>query len=144
MVFEYVSPQWLEAVGAIIAELLPEGVDVGDYCICEDLTNPPPGRADSAVGTLSWFVRFHDREIEVGAGSPDRADLRITADYAVHHDLSRRVWAGDPEAIATAQRRRESATAAGELRFEGDLSTAPAPILALVSALHDPVARITA
>ncbi|RMI33439.1 hypothetical protein [Nocardia stercoris] len=142
--FEYVGPQWLEAVAAIVADLLGDDPGPLDYCVCEDLTSPPPGRANTPAGTLSWSIHFHTDGTVVGAGSPATADLRIVADYAVHHALSRQIWAGDPEIMAAAQQRRRSATAAGELRIEGDMSAAPDPIRRLIAQLHDPVAEITA
>ncbi|MFJ9367461.1 hypothetical protein ACIRRA_23980 [Nocardia sp. NPDC101769] len=143
--YEYVSPQWLDAVESIIADLLQDQ-DLGslDYSICEDLTSPPPGRANTPAGTLSWFIHIHGNNLEVRGGSVEDADIRIVADYATHHELSRRVWAGDPEAIAAAQHHRQIATATGKLRIDGDLTAAPPAVLELVARLHDPVAAITA
>ncbi|MCX4095023.1 SCP2 sterol-binding domain-containing protein [Nocardia sp. alder85J] len=142
--FEYVSPEWLEAVESIIVDLLKgHDLDSLDYCICEDLTNPPAGRADTSTGTLSWFIRIRLGELHVGSGSVDDADIRITADYTTHHELSRRVWADDPEAIAAARRHRQIAAADGRLRIDGDPSAAPLLVRELVARLHDPVAAIT-
>ncbi|GAB2564866.1 hypothetical protein [Nocardia heshunensis] len=142
--FEYGSRDWIEAVGVIIAGLI-DGQDLEgvDYCICEDLTDPPVGRANTVGGTLSWFLRIRGEQLEVGGGSVEFADLRVIADYAVHHGLSRQIWNGDVDVIAAAARRREIATAKGELRIEGDLTAAPAVVGALVMRIHDPVAEIT-
>ncbi|MEU6586209.1 hypothetical protein [Nocardia sp. NPDC046763] len=138
------SPEWLDAVKSIITDLL-QGHDLGslDYSICEDLTSPPPGRANTPAGTLSWFIRIRGNNLEVHDGSIDDADIRIVADYATHHELSRRVWAGNPEAIAAAQHQRQLATASGKLRIDGNLTAAPPAVLELVAQLHDPVAAIT-
>ncbi|WP_458691389.1 hypothetical protein [Nocardia tengchongensis] len=138
------SPEWLDAVKSIVAELLRDyDLDSLDYSICEDLTNPPSGRANTPAGTLSWFIHIRANNLEVRSGSIDDADIRIVADYATHHELSRRVWAGNPEAIATAQQQRQLATASGKLRIDGDLTAAPPAVLELVAQLHDPVAAIT-
>ncbi|WP_433685005.1 hypothetical protein [Nocardia sp. CA-119907] len=143
--FEYGSPEWLDAVASIIADLLQgHELDALDYCICEDLTNPPPGRANTPAGTLSWFIRIRDNKLEVSGGTVDEPAIRIVADYATHHDLSRRVWAGNPDAIAASQHRRHLATTSGKLRIEGDLPAAPLAIRELITQLHDPVAAITA
>ncbi|MVU80461.1 hypothetical protein GPX89_24830 [Nocardia sp. ET3-3] len=143
--YEYVSAEWIEAVGAIIGDLLRD-VDLGslDYCICEDLTNPPFGRANTPGGTLSWFIRISASKVEVRGGTLGDADIRIVADYATHHELSRRVWAGNPEVAAAARQHRQRATASGELRIDGDLTAAPPAVLELIAQLHDPVAAITA
>ncbi|MGW5107826.1 hypothetical protein [Nocardia sp. NPDC004123] len=143
--FGYVSLEWLDAVAVIIADLLDgHDLDSLDFCICEDLTNPPPGRANTPAGTLSWFIRIRHNELEVGGGSVEYADIRIVADYVTHHELSRRAWAGNPEAIAASEHRRELATDSGKLRIEGDLTAAPSVVRQLVMQLHDPVAAITA
>ncbi|MQY31949.1 hypothetical protein [Nocardia aurantia] len=142
---EYVSPEWLDAVASIVAGLLRgHDLDALDYCLCEDLTDPPPGRANTPAGTLSWFIRIRDNTFEVGGGTVDEPTVRIVADYATHHDLSRRIWAGNPDAIAAARHRRHLATTSGQLRVEGDLPAAPPTIRELITHLHDPVAEITA
>ncbi|WP_433666865.1 hypothetical protein ACQP06_24910 [Nocardia sp. CA-136227] len=143
--YEYVSTEWLDAVQSIITDLL-QGHDLSslDYVICEDLTSPPVDRANTPAGTLSWFIHIHGNSLEARAGSVSNADIRVVADYATHHELSRRVWAGDPEAIAVSQHQRQIATASGKLRIEGDLRAAPPTVLELIAQLHDPVAAITA
>ena len=69
--------------------------------------------------------------------------MRVVADYDTHHDLSRRVWAGDPQAIATSRKLREEAAREGRLRIEGGLAQAPDVVRQLIAELHDPVAEIT-
>ncbi|MGW2661391.1 hypothetical protein ACWCW7_10545 [Nocardia tengchongensis] len=143
--YEYVSPEWLDAVKSIITDLLRDH-DLGslDYVICEDLTSPPPGRANTPAGTLSWSIHIRGNNLEVLGGSVDDANIRVVADYATHHELSRRVWAGNPEAIAASQYQRQLATASAKLRIDGDLTAAPPAVLELIAQLHDPVAVITA
>jgi hypothetical protein len=70
--------------------------------------------------------------------------VRVIADYDTHHDLSRRIWAGNPEATATSKRLREQAAKDGRLRIEGRLAQAPDVVRQLITDLHDPVAEITA
>ncbi|MGW5225503.1 hypothetical protein [Nocardia niigatensis] len=144
-VYEYVSPEWLDAVKLIVTDLLQDQ-DLGslDYVICEDLASPPPGRANTPAGTLSWYLRIRGNNLEVHRGSVDDANIRVVADYATHHELSRRIWAGNPEAIAASQHQRQLATASGKLRIDGDLIAAPPVVLELIAQLHDPVAAITA
>lgn len=142
--YEYVSPEWLDAVKLIVTNLLQDqDLRTLDYVICEDLTGPPPGRANTVAGTLSWYLHIRGNNIEVHAGPVDDAHIRIVADYATHHELSRRVWAGNPEAIAASQHQRQLATANGKLRIDGDLAAAPPVVLELIAQLHDPVAAIT-
>lgn len=143
--YEYVSTQWLDAVQLIITDLLRDH-DLGslDYVICEDLTNPPAGRANTPAGTLSWCIHIRGDSLEVRAGSVDDADIRVVADYVTHHELSRRVWAGNSEAIAASAHQRQLAITHGTLRLDGDLAAAPPIVLELIAQLHDPVAAITA
>ncbi|MFJ9367824.1 hypothetical protein ACIRRA_25865 [Nocardia sp. NPDC101769] len=84
------SPEWLDAVKSIITDLL-QGHNLGslDYSICEDLTSPPLGRANTPAGTLSWFIYIRGNNLEVHDGSIDDAEIRIVADYATHRELSR-------------------------------------------------------
>jgi hypothetical protein len=88
-------------------------------------------------------LRVRDRVLEIGDRPLPDGDLRVVADYATHHDLSVRIWAGDPDAMEKSRGIRQQATADGRLRTEGDLSTAPPLIRELVLSLHDPVAAFT-
>ncbi|MFE3029300.1 hypothetical protein, partial [Nocardia tengchongensis] len=65
-VYEYVSPEWLDAVKSIVTDLLQDQ-ELGsiDYVICEDLASPPPGRANTATGTLSWCLHICGNNVEV-------------------------------------------------------------------------------
>jgi hypothetical protein len=142
--FEFLSPEWLAAVQRIAERLLGKLDAAGvDFTVSEELTAPPAGRARTAAGTLGWFLRIRNGVVQVGDQPLEDADMRVVADYDTHHDLSRRVWAGDPEAMATSGRLREEATKEGRLRTEGGIAQAPDVVRQLVADLHDPVAEIT-
>jgi hypothetical protein len=142
--FEFLSPQWLAAVQRIAEGLLATLDAAGvDFTVSEELTDPPAGRARTAAGTMGWFLRIRDGAVQVGDQPLADADVRVVADYDTHHDLSRRVWAGDAQAMATSRRLREEAAKEGRLRTDGGLAQAPSVVLQLIAALHDPVAEIT-
>jgi hypothetical protein len=142
--FEFLSPEWLATVQRIAQRLLGNLDVTGvDFTISEELIDPPAVRARGAAGTLGWFLRIRGGVVQVGDQLPDDADVRVVADYDTHHDLTRRIWAGDPEAVATSKRLREEATKDGRLRIEGDLAQAPDVVRQLAAGLHDPVAEIT-
>jgi hypothetical protein len=143
--YEFASTEWVSAVGAIIKQHLT-GLDLSgiDFCVCEELTDPPPEYCRSQENSIGWFFRVRGGEVDVGDRPTADTDLRVVADYQTHHDLSRRVWGDDPNAIAAAQRARQAAVAKGKLRTEGSLAAAPAVIRDLIRGLHDPVAAITA
>src|SRR4051812_34575013 len=112
--FEFLSPEWLATVQRIAQRLLGN-IDVTgvDFTISEELIDPPAVRARGAAGTLGWFLRIRGGVVQVGDQLPDDADGGVVADYDPHHDLPRRIWAGDPEAVATSKRLREEATKDG-------------------------------
>jgi hypothetical protein len=142
--FEFLSSEWLAAVQRIAERLLGQlDTTALDFTVSEELTDPPAGRARTAAGTLGWFLRIRDDAIEVGDQPLQDADVRVVADYNTHHDLSRRIWAGDAEAMATSRRLREQAAKDGRLRIEGGLAQAPTVVRRLIADLHDPVAMIT-
>ena len=142
--FEFLGPEWLAAVQRIAERLLGQ-LDAAelDFAVSEELTNPPAGRAQTSSGTLGWFLRIRDGAIEIGDQPLPDADVRVVADYNTHHDLSRRIWAGDAEAMAASKTIREQATNDGRLRVEGGLAQAPDVVRQLIANLHDPVAEIT-
>jgi hypothetical protein len=142
--FEFLSPKWLAAVQRIAERLLGKLDAAGvDFTVSEELTDPPAGRARTASGTLGWFLRIRGGVVQVGDHPLEDADVRVVADYDTHHDLSRRIWAGDPQAMAASRSLREEAAKEGRLRIEGDLAQAPHVVRQLVADLHDPVAEIT-
>lgn len=142
--FEFLGPEWLAAVHRIAEGLLGNLDAAGlDFTVSEELTDPPAGRARTAAGTLGWFLRIRDGVIQVGDHPLEDADVRVVADYDTHHDLSRRIWAGDADAMAASKRLREKAAKDGRLRVEGGLAQAPDVVRQLVADLHDPVAEIT-
>jgi hypothetical protein len=142
--FEFLSPEWLSAVQRIAEQILGRLDATGvDFTVSEELTDPPAGRARTATGTIGWFLRIRDGVVQVGDQPLADADVRVVADYDTHHDLSRRVWAGDPQAMATSRRLREEAAREGRLRTDGALAEAPSAVHQLIADLHDPVAEIT-
>jgi hypothetical protein len=142
--FEFISPAWIAAVGREVGQILADRDLAGvDFTICEELTDPPPNRPLTSVGTIGWYLRIRDEKIELGERPVDDADFRLIADYRTHHDLARRVWAGNPEAMTASKNLRQQATVEGRIRTEGDLSAAPPVVLDLILGLHDPVAAIT-
>ena len=142
--YEFLSPEWLAAVQRI-AQMLLGKLDAAalDFTVSEELTDAPAGRARTATGTLGWFLRIRDSVIQVSDQPLQDADVRVIADYDTHHDLSRRIWAGNPEAMATSKRLREQAAQDGRLRIEGRLAQAPDVVRQLITDLHDPVAELT-
>jgi len=142
--FLFLSPEWVTAVGAVVADLLA-GADLTgiDFTISEEVTDPPSGRRPPADGPLGWHLRIRDGHLDVGDGPAADADFRMIADYRTHHELARRVWAGDDAAMAESRALREQAVAAGKLRTEGDFTRAPDIVRGLVMRLHDPVALLT-
>lgn len=142
--FEFLGPEWLAAVQRIAEQLLAKLDAAGlDFTVSEELTDPPAGRARTATGTLGWFLRIRDGVVKVGDQPLEDADVRVVADYDTHHDLARRIWAGDAEALAASRRLREQAANEGRLRIEGGLALAPDVVHQLIADLHDPVAEIT-
>lgn len=142
--FEFLGPEWLDAVQRIAERLLGKVDTAGlDFTVSEKLTDPPAGRARTAAGTLGWFLRIRDGIVQVGDQPLEDADVRVVADYDTHHDLSRRVWAGDAEAMAASGKIMEQAAKEGRLRIEGGLAQAPVAVRQFFADLHDPVAEIT-
>jgi hypothetical protein len=142
--FQFLSVAWVDAVRSAIERLLA-GVDLDglDFAISEEVTGAPPGVRPHQAETVGWHLRIRDGRIEVGYQPLADADIRVVVDYRTHHDLARRLWAGDAAAMASARALRQQATAEGRLRTEGDLSKAPSVIRDLAFRLHDPVAMLT-
>ncbi len=142
--YEFLSSGWLAAVGRVVDRFVADHDVTGiDYAISEELTDPPMSRPLTPEGTVGWFIRVRNGMAEIGDRPLRDADLRVLADYATHHDLSVRIWAGDALAIETSRSLREQATADGRLHIEGDLSAVPPLIGELIQSLHDPVATFT-
>ena len=142
--FDYATTAWVAAVRDLATQLVV-GKDLTglSFTMCEELTDPPPDRPLTTSGTIGWWLGIRDGRVETGDQPLEKADIRVVADYATHHDLSRRIWAGNPDAIANSKALRERAVSEGKLRIDGNLSTAPPLILELVHELHDRVAAIT-
>jgi hypothetical protein len=143
--FEYLSPEWIDAV-RVLVERLAAGADLAgvDYTVSEELTDPPADLAGPITGTVGWYLRVRDGEIVIGDHPVDDADLRVIADYRTHRELSRRAWGGDSHAMAASRELRLKAEADGRLRTDGDLELAPVVLRDLVLRVHDRVAAITA
>jgi hypothetical protein len=124
--FDFASVAWVAAVRTCVEGLLSDQDLTGiDFTMSEEFTDPPYGRSLTSAGTLGWYLRIRDNAIDLGNHPLDEADVRVVADYRTPRDLSRRTWAGNSEAMATAKVLREQAVAEGRLRIAGDLSTAP-------------------
>ena|ERR1700733_13999259 len=143
--FAFLSPEWIDAVRGVVERLLADVPLAGvHFTICEEVTDPPPELIDGRAEPIGWYLRIRDGRIDVGSDPAADADFRLIADYETHHALARRIWDGDPEAIAQSRALRAEAAAAGLLRTEGDFSDSPDIVRDLIPRLHDPVARLTA
>jgi hypothetical protein len=142
--YPFLSPEWVDAVRRVIAALLA-GADLDgiDFAISEQVTNPPPDRTPPNNEPLGWCLRIRDGRLDVDHKPLPDADYRLIVDYHTHHELARRIWAGDETAIAESRALRAQAVAEGKLRTEDDFARAPALVGSLVLRLHDPVAMLT-
>jgi ketosteroid isomerase-like protein len=134
--YAFAGPEWVAAMRTLAAQL-PEAKTLAgvNFRISSEITGAPDG-------LTGWHFGVVDGVIEVGQGTDDGADLKVRTDYQRHRDLTVPIWGDDPEALADAGRKRAEAEAEGSLITEGPQP--PPALQALIRALHDPVARITA
>ena len=139
--YEFASPAWLAAIGALVAERLAD-VDLSGvtFSFSEEFTDPPAHLRRPGHDTVGWHYRITDGVLEIG-GEPVDADLKVVADYATILPLSRTVLEGDDGAARAAAAVVAEAEAAGRYRREGRPPRWPQ--LAGLAGVHDDIARLT-
>jgi hypothetical protein len=140
---EFGSAGWFAALNAAI-ERLARGagaeIEGTHWSVCEVFVDVPEHLAQTADRKAGWHCTIRGREVAFGLGEVDKADLKITADYATALPLARTVLAEGPEVQARVNETLMQAMMAGKVKIEGSLDARPAAF----ASLHDEMVRVTA
>ena len=131
---DFASAAWVDMARAVLEELVAEHAeDDTKLSVCEAFTDAPSRVA--ASGTAAWHFIIDGKNVTVGEGELDEADVIIRADYETSLPGARTVYT--PEFLA----RRESMPPP-EIppEIEGDTSTFPPWLVEL----HNRLAVVTA
>jgi ketosteroid isomerase-like protein len=130
------GPEWVAALARLSAQQREaEDLSGVTFRISTEFTGAPDG-------ITGWHLAVVDGAVEAGNGPAAHANMRVRSDYRRHHELTTQIWGDDPAAIAQTRRQQAEAMADGSIAVEGE--EPPPALQALIRALHDPTARITA
>ena len=98
----FLSPEWVvkarETLEALVAV---HGESGKSFSACEVFTDAPPGLAGDAPTTAAWHFVIEGKQVTVGEGEIEGADMAIRVDYVTSLPAARTVYT--PEMIAGAQ-----------------------------------------
>jgi hypothetical protein len=145
----FASDAWLAAMQRILGELAERAgpaLDGQKASICEIATNAPADLADPARGdgSVAWHIVIDGRRVQAAKGEKADADLKVRFDYQAILTLARWVYKDDPEDQAAVAKAREAIEKSGQFRSAGALPELPPKVGAMLSELHNGLARITA
>lgn len=106
----FMSEDWIDAARDVLMAQVAKHAEAlvgsGTFTLCEVAHNPP---AYLHLGPkLSWYAKFKDGDVEVGAGElpEDACDFRVEGDHSILSNLARLQYPGrDPAVVARAQAR---------------------------------------
>lgn len=135
---EFASPEWLEALKAMIQVYMAKaGPDV-KLSICEVFTGVPKHLDKHGNGVLSWHCRIADGKLHFAEGEIHDADIKSTCDYTFILPFAR--MKVTPSTMAEYEHMQVEGVKAGKLKREGDRSKVPAAFYGM----HNDLAEITA
>lgn len=119
--YEFCSEAWISRAKRYL-EGASQGQELRDvrFTFSEVFTDAPLHLNPDSHGRIGWFMRIDESGLAVAAGIPDSADVRITVDYQTILPVTRLVFEGDPEAMATAGQVVAEALKDGRMQREGD------------------------
>ena len=131
---DFASAAWVDMARAVLEELVAEHAeDDTRFSVCEAFTDAPSRVA--ASGTAAWHFTINGKNVTVGQGELDEADIVIRADYQTSLPGARTVYT--PEFLA----QRESMPPPDiPPEIKGDTSALPPWLVEL----HNRLAVVTA
>lgn len=95
--FEFCSADWVGLAREYIEERA-QNADLTDLRISfnEVFTDPPAHLDPLETGTVGWYVRTADGQVEVNSGVLPNADLKLTVDYQAVLPAARRLSTDPP------------------------------------------------
>jgi hypothetical protein len=128
----FASLAWIDVARSILQELVAEKGEPGRaWSLCERFANAPPEVA--ASGLAAWHFRIDGKNVSVGPGEIDDADVTISSDYQTTLPAARAIYSPDLYAERVADHTPRPGV-------DGDLSNAPPYLLEL----HNRLAALTA
>jgi len=139
---EFASAAWMEAIEAVLAEVMA-GLDTGGrtWTVSEEFTEPPAHLLRAGTSTIAWHFRVTDGRVEVGDGLADDGDLVTVIDYAATLPVARLVYGATPEEQAKAARLRAAAATTGTRK--GDERAFPPELMGRLVEVHNRMAERT-
>lgn len=139
---QFASPEWIERIKGLLAELVAEHSDSlrdANFSLSETFTAVPPD-----AKTTHWSARIRAGDIEF-LDHPDIADFMLTADYEAALPGARLIYADASQAdLDAANVHRDAMIAAGRMSRSVGLEGVSKPVLRVLRTLHDTIARETA
>jgi hypothetical protein len=137
---DFGTPEWFEAFFGIVRKLM-EGVDLTGhrFSSCEEYLNPPQELARD--GKLGWHMVVADGRLHLGVGPIERADRKITADFALVKELAAIPFKNNPSGEERARNAAREAAEKGLFKVLGDKP--PSAVFPSLAPLHDIVAHMT-
>ena len=130
----FASPAWIERARLELESLAAEHGQPGErFSLCEVFTEAPAELA--ADGTIAWYFYIDGKNVRVGTGEVDDADVKAWVSYAKILPTARLIYT--PEYLA--ERANEPAGSQFD-KAEGDFSRTPA----YITELHNRLAAVTA
>ncbi len=109
----FASHEWIALARTILEDLVAEhGRSGRTFSVCEVFTNAPPGLAGDEETVAAWYFRIEGRNVEVGEGTIEGADMSVSVDYEEVLPVARLVYT--PEILARREREQAEGTAASE------------------------------
>ena len=94
---DFASAAWVDMARTVLEELVAEHADDDTrFSVCEAFTDAPSRVA--ASGTAAWHFTINGKNVTVGQGELDEADIVIRADYQTSLPGARTVYT--PEFLA--------------------------------------------
>jgi len=143
MTMIFASPQWIERIKELLAELVMENGDrlAGHhFSLSETFTSvPPDGR------TSFWAAQIEDGAVRFSdAPNPD-ADFALVAEHAAARPGAMLIYEGaTKEMLAAADDHRRAMIAEGRITVRVGSHKASESVMAVLRQLHDRIARETA
>lgn len=134
----FASPAWVDLAREALAELVREHGEPGvAISICEAFVDAPPAFADSD-GVAAWHLQIDGKQVRVGVGRDDDAEIQIQATWELALPMARLVYT--PEMLAEWQRNPPERPPDSNAQVSGDMTSLPS----YLSELHNRMAVVTA
>lgn len=137
---EFGSAAWVELARRHLQARLDacdDRVERARFSLSEAYSDPPPHLA-GPDGRLAWFARMDGRDLEVGLGEIEGADMVVRGDYPAVLQIARTGYGNDE--AASRRRLREVAHRLGGPAAVTEGTSASGPAAFVFAGLHDHLA----